>query len=156
MEFRLLIVDDNAVVSQFLGEALADRGYSVRVAGDGREALALFVETPADLLITDYEMPLLDGIGLIRTVKALRPETVALLLTGESLPEIVAEAATAGAREVIRKPFNLAALIERVEGIRQERRDSGGEEIGPGRDTAQAPGGSDGTDDRAGDNLAPD
>ncbi len=153
MRFRLLVVDDNTSVCQYLGEALEERGYSVRVAGDGREALTLFAEVPADLIITDYEMPFLDGIALTRRIKILRPETVVLLLTGGSLPEVTAAAAAAGVREVIRKPFDLMALLERVEEIRREGRSSRGEEIGPRRDAAQAPSGSDGADDGTGDNL---
>jgi len=114
--FRVLVVDDYDGVRQFLREALERRGYHVRLASNGREALAMFVETPADVIITDYEMPpFLNGIGLIKIVKALRPDTVALLLTGASDPQLIADADAVGAHEVIEKPCDLSIVVRRVE-----------------------------------------
>jgi DNA-binding NtrC family response regulator len=122
---RVLVVDDYDGVRQFLRDALERQGYHVRLASNGCEALAMFIETPADVIITDYEMPpFLNGIGLIKIVKALRPDTVAILLTGASCPQLIADADAVGAHEVIQKPCDLAIVVRRVEEIRQDKASS--------------------------------
>ena len=120
MAKRIMMVDDSPSMRMLLRAALLDLGYDVSVAEDGQAALARFDadETP-DLLITDINMPRLDGFGLIAAVRetlALRDLPI-LVLTTESSPEKKARARAAGATGWIVKPFHpekLAAAIRRV------------------------------------------
>lgn len=120
MAKTIMMVDDSPSMRMLLRAALLDLGYDVSVAEDGQAALARFDadETP-DLLITDINMPRLDGFGLIAAVRetlALRDLPI-LVLTTESSPEKKARARAAGATGWIVKPFHpekLAAAIRRV------------------------------------------
>jgi two-component system chemotaxis response regulator CheY len=119
----ILTVDDSASVRQMVKFTLSDAGYSVIEAVDGKDALAKLAN-PANLVnlvITDLNMPNLDGIGLIRAVRA-NPECKGLpiiMLTTESQEVRKLEGKAAGATGWIVKPFatqQLLAVVRRVLG----------------------------------------
>lgn len=66
---RVLVAEDNAVLSDVLQFNLIHAGFDVRVAADGQEAVALLESSPVDLLITDFQMPLMNGEALCRYVR---------------------------------------------------------------------------------------
>ena len=70
---RILIVDDEPALREILAAVLADEGYAVQAAADGRSALDLIAAAPPDLVITDISMPRLDGWGLLRRNPRGRP-----------------------------------------------------------------------------------
>lgn len=120
MAKTIMMVDDSPSMRMLLRAALLDLGYDVSVAEDGEAALArLDADETPDLLITDINMPRLDGFGLIAAVRetpALRDLPI-LVLTTESSAEKKARARAAGATGWIVKPFHpekLAAAIRRV------------------------------------------
>uniref|UniRef100_UPI0037DA2F4F response regulator n=1 Tax=Sphingomonas nostoxanthinifaciens TaxID=2872652 RepID=UPI0037DA2F4F len=114
-----MMVDDSPSMRMLLRAALTDLGYTVSEAEDGQAALEKFEREMPDLLITDINMPRMDGFGLI---EALRGRThlqsmPILVLTTESSDEKKQRARAAGATGWIVKPFNpekLAAAIRRV------------------------------------------
>jgi two-component system chemotaxis response regulator CheY len=116
----ILTVDDSASVRQMVKFTLCDAGYMVIEAVDGEDALAKLT-TPVNLVITDLNMPRLDGIGLIRS---LRTNPVCkgipiLMLTTESQESRKQEGKAAGATGWIVKPFTtqqLLAVVKRVLG----------------------------------------
>jgi two-component system chemotaxis response regulator CheY len=116
----ILTVDDSASVRQMVKFTLADAGYTVIEAVDGRDALAKLTG-PVNLVITDLNMPNLDGIGLIRKVRA-NPACKGLpiiMLTTESQESRKLEGKAAGATGWIVKPFatqQLLAVVKRVLG----------------------------------------
>jgi two-component system chemotaxis sensor kinase CheA len=67
---RILVVDDTAVVRELERSILEEAGYRVRTAADGREALAALADAPADLVVTDVDMPNCDGLALTRAIRA--------------------------------------------------------------------------------------
>src|ERR1039458_486461 len=102
----ILTVDDSSSVRQMVKFTLADAGYTVIEAVDGNDALAKLAQ-PVNLVITDLNMPNLDGIGLIRKVRAL-PSCKGLpiiMLTTESQESRKLEGKAAGATGWIEKPF---------------------------------------------------
>ena len=112
---RILVVDDDREVRFMTTEMLEERGYAVEQAGSGDEALEILEDDPAfDLLLVDLAMPGMNGADVIEAARALRPALRTLLMTGNSefkdvtLPERV---------EVIRKPFNIASLDQRLRGL---------------------------------------
>lgn len=115
----IMMVDDSPSMRMLLRLALSDLGYAVTEAEDGVAALDRFADHTPDLLITDINMPRMDGFGLIEAVRRedhLRDLPI-LVLTTESSDEKKQRARRAGATGWIVKPFNpdkLAAAIRRV------------------------------------------
>ncbi len=120
MAKTILTVDDSASVRQMVRFTLAEAGYSVIEAVDGKDALTKFT-TPVHLVITDLNMPNLDGLGLIRSVRA-NPACKGIpiiMLTTESQESRKQEGKAAGATGWIVKPFTtqqLLAVVKRVLG----------------------------------------
>jgi two-component system chemotaxis response regulator CheY len=120
MAKTILTVDDSATVRQMVKFTLSTAGYSVIEAVDGQDALAKLA-SPVNLVITDLNMPNLDGIGLIRRVRA-NPACKGIpiiMLTTESQESRKQEGKAAGATGWIVKPFTtqqLLAVVKRVLG----------------------------------------
>jgi two-component system chemotaxis response regulator CheY len=121
MEKTILIVDDSRSIRQMVSFTLKDAGYNVVEAVDGHDALAKFDELPIHMMITDLHMPKLDGIDLIRMVRA-NPSykyIPIVMLTTESQEEKKQEGKSAGATGWIVKPFKpeqLVAVLRKVLG----------------------------------------
>ena len=118
MAKTILTVDDSPSMRMLLRAALTDLGYEIEEAVDGIDALEKLEGLAPDLMITDINMPRLDGFGLIETVRGNGcREMPILVLTTESSDEKKQRARSAGATGWIVKPFQpdkLAAAIRRV------------------------------------------
>ena len=115
----ILAVDDSASMRQMVRYTLEAAGYKVVQAADGVEALEIAKKNPADLVLTDVNMPRMDGLQLVRELRALESYkfTPMLVLTTESGQETKQRGKQAGATGWIVKPFNpeqLLATIARV------------------------------------------
>jgi PAS domain S-box-containing protein len=111
----VLVVDDNADMRDYLTRLLSGR-FTVRVVGDGAQALDLIRADPPDLLVSDVMMPGLDGLSLIRELRA-DPRTAripVLLLSARAGQEAAAEGLRAGADDYLVKPFAAGELLARV------------------------------------------
>jgi CheY-like chemotaxis protein len=116
--FRVLVADDSHDFREMLVDVLAAVDCTVTCAADGLEALASLEAAPHDLLITDYSMPGLNGIALLRRIRTLHPGMPAILITGNISADLVEEAEGAGATMVLAKPLAVARLLSLVESIR--------------------------------------
>lgn len=105
---RVLIVDDEPVVGEICSRALTD--CRVDRAENGRQALDLLAKTEFDLVLTDVNMPDMDGLDLLRSIKSKRPDQVVILMTGYACKETILEALKADADDFINKPLNLLHL----------------------------------------------
>jgi two-component system chemotaxis response regulator CheY len=115
----ILAVDDSASMRQMVRFTLESAGYTVMQASDGVEALEIAKTKPADLVLTDINMPNMDGISLVRELRALDTYKFVpmLVLTTESGSDTKQRGKAAGATGWIVKPFNpeqLLATIARV------------------------------------------
>jgi two-component system chemotaxis response regulator CheY len=112
----ILAVDDSASMRQMVSFTLKGAGYDVIEAADGAEALKLARGQSVNLVITDVNMPNMDGIALIRELRALPSYrfTPLLMLTTESSPEKKQQGKAAGATGWIVKPFNPDQLLSTV------------------------------------------
>jgi two-component system chemotaxis response regulator CheY len=110
---RILIVDDSASMRQMVGFTLRGAGYEVVEAVDGRDALAKLPGGPFNMILTDLNMPNLDGLGLIRAVRASAAHKFlpVVMLTTESQDDKKQEGRAAGATGWIVKPFKPEQLL---------------------------------------------
>jgi two-component system, chemotaxis family, chemotaxis protein CheY len=118
-ETRALIVDDSSVMRKIIERALRQAGLDplvVREAGTGADGLEQLRTNPVDLIISDINMPTMDGLEFVRQVQAqkLAPGVPVVMITTESSEEHVKQAIQAGARGYIRKPFTAEQVKERV------------------------------------------
>jgi CheY-like chemotaxis protein/anti-sigma regulatory factor (Ser/Thr protein kinase) len=88
-KYSVLVVDDEPFICQLLTDFFKSRGYVVRYAANGVEALARISEEVPDVVISDIRMPIMDGIELFRTVKDLYPPVRQILLTGYNIDEYI-------------------------------------------------------------------
>jgi len=107
MHGRILLVDDEKDLLEWLSVVLGKEGYSVRCASSGDEALKLFRQDPFDMIITDIRMSGLSGIQLLKQVKAENPEIIVLLITAYASVETAVKALRYGAYDYLFKPFKL-------------------------------------------------
>ncbi len=103
---HILVAEDEVLVAWALRSILEEAGYRVTVAHDGEQALALQAQDPADVLLTDLQMPRLDGYGLIRELRADHPMLPVIVMTGAPDPSGLAElrGAAAAGTIVMAKP----------------------------------------------------
>ncbi len=113
---RILIVDDEENVVFFLAENLIElgAGYEIETACSGPEALACMVPSPFDLVITDLRMPGMDGLMLIKRIRARYPQTRLILMTAYGDAGVETTAYRLGACRYIAKPFAIEELIAQV------------------------------------------
>ena len=126
MKIRILVVDDELSMREFLSILLEREGYDVSVAGSAEEALRMMESALFDLVLSDVNMPGLSGIELLARIKHMSPETAVLMLTAFSAAEQAVEAMKLGAYDYICKPFKneeIKQLIKNAlekQGLRRE------------------------------------
>lgn len=111
---RILVIDDNTEFRRGLAKALRLHGYGVTEAGDGREAMVLLRGNPQDLVITDINMPEMDGIEVLNELRATGTRVPVIAISGGGrVPKafLLGNASILGAVETIEKPFEIAALL---------------------------------------------
>jgi two-component system chemotaxis response regulator CheY len=118
-EIRTLIVDDSSVMRKIVERALRQAGLdpmTVHEAGSGTEGLELLKDKQVDLILSDINMPSMDGLEFLRQIRAqnLAPGVPVVMITTESSEEHVKQAILAGAQGYIRKPFTAEQVKERV------------------------------------------
>jgi len=104
---KILVVDDEQSMREFLDIMLAKEGYRVVCARDGEEAIGILEQDCFDLVITDIRMRNIDGLGVLRKVKAVNPSTVVVLISAFATAETAVEAMKEGAYDYIPKPFKV-------------------------------------------------
>lgn len=122
---RVLVVDDEESVANFVGDLLDGYGYSTTVVSSSREALGLFMQdiNGFDLVVTDQTMPVLTGVEMAQAMLAQRADLPIILCTGHS-DRVDAEYALAlGVRAYLTKPFSIAALLHKLDEVLLEQKE---------------------------------
>jgi len=114
---RLLIAEDEPILRITMAEALEKEGWVVDVAEDGVKAVRLFEQHLHDVVLTDLLMPRMDGMEVLRRVKALQPETTVVIITAHGTVESAVEAMRQGAADFIAKPFSIVQLLLRLSNV---------------------------------------
>mgnify|MGYP000607414405 CR=1 FL=1 len=118
---KILIVDDEDRLLESLALLLKKKNYDVITASHGRQASQLFEKMSFDLVILDIHLPDMQGTELMCNLKASHPETVVILVTGNSDVDSALEALKCGAYSYLRKPFEFEELLQNVENALNQR-----------------------------------
>lgn len=111
---KLLIVDDELSMRQFLTHLFQRDGHAIRVAENGRKAMAMLREQSADVIISDVKMPDMGGIELLRAARELNPDIEVIMMTAFANEQTAHEAFLLGAFDFVHKPFDNNLLKEKV------------------------------------------
>lgn len=115
---KILIADDDPLVCELLTLRLRKLGYQVHAVNNGTQALAQFKADPPDLLLLDIMMPGMDGMAVLKHLKAhMQQDTPVVMLTAKHQSEHIVKSLNDGAHDYIVKPFDLEELVARVNGI---------------------------------------
>ncbi len=114
---RVLVVEDDPGIVQFVGQGLREAGYAVDAVGDGRSGLEYALGVPYDALIVDIMLPGLDGLRLVRALRQRRIAVPVLLLTARDAVEDRVDGLDAGADDYLVKPFAFPELLARVRAL---------------------------------------
>jgi two-component system chemotaxis response regulator CheY len=117
---KVLVVDDQLTIRSLVRGGLQQLGFKdVEEAPDGEEALRHLIIKPVQLVISDYNMPKLDGLNLLRAIRTHEPikKTAFIMLTGRADKELVQKAVQHGVNNYLVKPFTIATLKEKIEAV---------------------------------------
>src|SRR5437899_12633620 len=116
----LLVVDDEQPVLRVVERLAAKVGFDVVTCGSGAEAMRALMRKPADLAMLDLRMPDVNGLDLLRQIRAAVPSCEVILMTAYAAVDSAVEAIKLGAREYLSKPFDFDRLKQVLEDIRTE------------------------------------
>ena len=114
---RILVVDDKELMRDSVGTMLSRRGHAVIAAASGSAALERIAKRPVDVVVTDLQMPGMDGIELMQTIREKDDSIPVILMTAFATVETAVGAMKSGAWDYITKPFSgddLLATVERA------------------------------------------
>lgn len=118
--FHILAVDDSQTMRDVVKDTLESAGYKVTVAENGKDGVEKFKTNQIDLVIADINMPIMDGITMIKEIRKLDPKVPIITLTTESEEAKKQEGRAAGADGWIVKPFRPAQFLDIIKQILEE------------------------------------
>ena len=114
---RILIAEDDTALAGFVRKGLEAEHYAVDVSSDGEQARALATELDYDLLVLDLNLPRLDGVNILRRVRAEKPQMPIVVLTARARVDDRVMCLDAGADEYVVKPFSFSELSARIRAL---------------------------------------
>ena len=117
MNAKVLLMEDDAQLSEIIKEYLEENGYDVKLATDGEEAFDMAYEEKFDIFLLDVKVPLMNGFDLLSKLRREGNETPAIFLTSLNGIEDPSRAFEAGCDDYLKKPFELKELLLRVKSI---------------------------------------
>jgi len=114
---RILMAEDDAALASFVRKGLEAEHYAVDVSGDGEQARAMAAELDYDLVVLDLSLPRLDGVSVLRSVRAHKPSVPILVLTGRTRVEDRVQCLDLGADDYLTKPFSFSELSARIRAL---------------------------------------
>ncbi len=132
----IVVVDDSPDTLEVLHRSIEHMGFSVFSCESVEEAINLLKDNHVDLVITDYHMPFVGGLDLIKHIRDRYPQTEVMMITGYASVEGAVEAIKAGAEEYLAKPFTDEELEQAIEKALEKLAIRGGKETAPGKNIA--------------------
>ena len=117
--WKILVVDDNIDLRIMVSKMLSRLGYEVSSADSAENGLGVFFKDKFDLVLSDYEMPGMDGVAFACSVKKSSPRTRVVIMTGAGKETVFSRKSTA-VDKVISKPFTLAEIDETIQNLSGE------------------------------------
>jgi two-component system, OmpR family, response regulator len=121
---RLLLIEDDAEAAKYLARGLRESGYAVDVASDGRDGLSQAIDGHYDLIIADRQLPSIDGLTVVQTLRKQDIKVPVLILSALGAVDDRIDGLRAGGDDYLTKPFAFGELIARIEALL--RRGAGG------------------------------
>ncbi|MFV0336028.1 MAG: response regulator transcription factor [Tropicimonas sp.] len=114
---KILVAEDDPTSAEFIARGLREAGHSVESVADGRDALAWLLYNPCDLVVLDRMMPGMDGLSVVRSLRAAGRRMPVIFLTAMGDVEDRVEGLRAGADDYLVKPFHFSELTARIEAL---------------------------------------
>jgi len=114
---KILVVEDDATVGQYVKRGLEEAGYHVELVGDGASGLRLASDGHYDLMVLDLRLPVMSGVDVLRTLRDRGVGVPVLVLTAQDTVDFKVQALRTGADDYVTKPFSLEELLARVEAL---------------------------------------
>ena len=111
---KILIIEDEIGIANFLKQGLEEEGYSILVANDGKTGLELALSQKVNLILLDWILPKITGIEVCKALRKTDIKTPILFLTAKDTFQETIEGLKAGANDYIKKPFSFDELVERI------------------------------------------
>jgi len=121
MSEKVLLVDDEIEFLEIMSERMTARGMEVTTAQSADQALAIIAKKSFDAIVMDFQMPGMDGMEALKTIKNKRPELQIILLTGYATVEKTVEAMKVGATDFLEKPADIEALSNKIKNAKTEK-----------------------------------
>ncbi|MFH1893555.1 MAG: response regulator [Candidatus Zixiibacteriota bacterium] len=112
---RILVVDDDPLLTSLLSDTLESIGYETLSVDSGETAVEMVGSTDVDIIVADINLPGIDGIEAMRRIKRISPTTPVILITGVNMKGIVSRAFSAGADGFLDKPFRIAVIEKMIQ-----------------------------------------
>jgi DNA-binding response OmpR family regulator len=119
---KVLLVEDESKVAHFISRGLQEEGYIVDVAPDGRKGLQCINETVYDIVLLDLMIPEIDGLELLKLMRAKGVDTPVLIITAKSSKEDVVKGLDTGSDDYLTKPFSFDELLARIRALLRRNR----------------------------------
>jgi two-component system OmpR family response regulator len=114
---RLLLIEDDAEAAKYLAKGLRESGYAVDVAADGRDGLSQAIDGHYDLVIADRQLPSIDGLAVVQTLRKQDIKVPVLILSALGAVDDRIDGLRAGGDDYLTKPFAFGELIARIEAL---------------------------------------
>ena len=111
---KILIVEDEIGIANFLQQGLEEEGYTVLVANDGKTGLELALSQKVNIILLDWILPKMTGIEVCKSIRKTDTTTPIIFLTAKDTVQETIEGLKAGANDYIKKPFSFDELVERI------------------------------------------
>jgi len=121
MSEKVLLVDDEEDFLEAMAERMRARDMEVTTASSAREALKIMENETFDAIVLDFQMPEMDGMEALKSIKAKRPESQIILLTGFATVEKGVQAMKEGAADFLEKPADLEVLSQKIKEAKAEK-----------------------------------
>ncbi len=114
MKYKILVIDDEEVIRNFIQRVLTREGHIVETIGDSRIAIEVITKGNYDIMITDLKMPGVTGIEIAKRVKETLPQVKIIIITGSTSFETETKAKEIGIKHYLIKPFGIKELMDVV------------------------------------------
>ncbi len=111
---KILLIEDEIGIANFLQQGLEEEGYTVLVANDGKKGLELALAQTVNIILLDWMLPKMTGIEVCKAIRKTNTTTPIIFLTAKDTVQETIEGLKAGANDYIKKPFSFEELLERI------------------------------------------